>query len=56
MILKLPFPLFSFSEIITAEEFGKFLHTKNKIYTDFDEIRSEIEAETDRMGGTNKVC
>ncbi|CAN7939605.1 unnamed protein product [Ixodes hexagonus] len=39
------------------EEWAKFLHTKNKIYTDFDAIRAEIEAETDRMGGTNKgIC
>lgn len=26
-----------------------------KIYTDFDEIRQEIEAETERISGTNKV-
>lgn len=39
---------------IEAEEWGKFLHTKNKIYTDFEEIRKEIENETDRMAGTNK--
>ncbi|XP_040063497.1 dynamin-1-like protein [Ixodes scapularis] len=39
------------------EEWAKFLHTKNKIYTDFDAIRAEIEAETERMGGTNKgIC
>ncbi|XP_035676390.1 dynamin-1-like protein isoform X9 [Branchiostoma floridae] len=37
-----------------VEEWGKFLHTKNKIYTDFDEIRQEIENETDRVTGTNK--
>ncbi|XP_077986935.1 dynamin-1-like protein isoform X2 [Glandiceps talaboti] len=37
-----------------AEAWGKFLHTKNKIYTDFDEIREEIERETDRLSGTNK--
>ncbi|XP_078676663.1 dynamin-1-like protein isoform X6 [Branchiostoma floridae x Branchiostoma belcheri] len=37
-----------------VEEWGKFLHTKNKIYTDFDEIRQEIENETDRITGTNK--
>lgn len=36
------------------EEWGKFLHTKNKIYTDFDEIRHEIEVETERISGTNK--
>ena len=40
---------------IQAEEWGKFLHTKNKIYTDFDEIRDEIQNETDRMAGINKV-
>lgn len=44
-------------DAIKAEEWAKFLHTKNKIYTDFDEVRKEIENETDRMGGTNKgVC
>ncbi|XP_013875282.1 dynamin-1-like protein [Austrofundulus limnaeus] len=37
-----------------AEEWGKFLHTKNKIYTDFDEIRQEIENETERVSGNNK--
>uniref|UniRef100_A0A8C6KN73 Dynamin-1-like protein n=1 Tax=Nothobranchius furzeri TaxID=105023 RepID=A0A8C6KN73_NOTFU len=37
-----------------AEEWGKFLHTKNKIYTDFDEIRQEIEQETERVSGNNK--
>uniref|UniRef100_A0A4W6FA57 Dynamin-1-like protein n=1 Tax=Lates calcarifer TaxID=8187 RepID=A0A4W6FA57_LATCA len=35
-------------------EWGKFLHTKNKIYTDFEEIRHEIEAETERISGNNK--
>ncbi|XP_042352597.1 dynamin-1-like protein isoform X4 [Plectropomus leopardus] len=39
---------------IDGEEWGKFLHTKNKIYTDFEEIRKEIEAETDRISGDNK--
>lgn len=39
------------------EEWAKFLHTKNKVYTDFDAIREEIDAETERMGGTNKgIC
>uniref|UniRef100_A0A4W6FRM4 Dynamin-1-like protein n=1 Tax=Lates calcarifer TaxID=8187 RepID=A0A4W6FRM4_LATCA len=37
-----------------GEEWGKFLHTKNKIYTDFDEIRQEIENETERVSGNNK--
>ncbi|XP_017330473.1 dynamin-1-like protein isoform X5 [Ictalurus punctatus] len=39
---------------VESEEWGKFLHTKHKIYTDFDEIRQEIEAETERISGTNK--
>ncbi|XP_041111396.1 dynamin-1-like protein isoform X4 [Polyodon spathula] len=39
---------------VESEEWGKFLHTKNKIYTDFDEIRQEIENETERISGNNK--
>ncbi|XP_058882802.1 dynamin-1-like protein isoform X4 [Acipenser ruthenus] len=39
---------------VETEEWGKFLHTKNKIYTDFDEIRQEIETETERITGNNK--
>lgn len=35
-------------------EFGEFLHCKGKKFTDFDEIRGEIEAETDRVTGSNK--
>ncbi|XP_076310808.1 dynamin related protein 1 isoform X2 [Tachypleus tridentatus] len=42
---------------LDLEEWGKFLHTKNKIYSDFNEVRNEIEAETDRMSGSNKgIC
>ncbi|XP_038054333.1 dynamin-1-like protein isoform X2 [Patiria miniata] len=42
---------------IQADEWGRFLHTKSKIYTDFDEIRDEIQNETDRMAGSNKgIC
>ncbi|XP_051865854.1 dynamin-1-like protein [Pristis pectinata] len=37
-----------------VEEWGMFLHCKNKIFVDFDEIRQEIENETERMTGTNK--
>ncbi|XP_051978806.1 dynamin-1-like protein isoform X1 [Xyrauchen texanus] len=39
---------------LDGEEWGKFLHTKSKIYTDFDEIRQEIESETERISGNNK--
>uniref|UniRef100_A0AAG5CU56 Dynamin n=1 Tax=Anopheles atroparvus TaxID=41427 RepID=A0AAG5CU56_ANOAO len=35
-------------------EFGEFLHQKGKKFTNFDEIRQEIEAETDRVTGSNK--
>lgn len=38
----------------TLDEWGKFLHTKNKLYTDFEDIRQEIEKETERMTGNNK--
>uniref|UniRef100_A0A8C8A401 Dynamin-1-like protein n=1 Tax=Oryzias sinensis TaxID=183150 RepID=A0A8C8A401_9TELE len=37
-----------------SPEWGKFLHTKSKIFTDFDEIRLEIEQETERISGNNK--
>lgn len=35
-------------------EYGEFLHCKGKKFTDFEEIRREIEAETDRLTGSNK--
>jgi len=42
---------------VALKEWGKFLHTKNKLFTDFDDIRKEIEDDTDRMAGTNKgIC
>uniref|UniRef100_H2YZS3 dynamin GTPase n=1 Tax=Ciona savignyi TaxID=51511 RepID=H2YZS3_CIOSA len=37
-----------------AGEWGEFLHCKGKKFTDFAEIRQEIEEETDRMTGSNK--
>lgn len=49
---------FSFSKgTIDLDEWAQFLHTKNKIYTDADDIRREIDRETDRMAGENKgIC
>ncbi|KAL1397493.1 hypothetical protein pipiens_009719 [Culex pipiens pipiens] len=45
------------SGTVGVEEWGRFLHIKNKTFTDFDEIRNEIENETDRMAGSNKgIC
>ncbi|XP_018599669.1 dynamin-1-like protein isoform X2 [Scleropages formosus] len=39
---------------VKAEEWGTFLHCKNQIFTDFGEIRREIEEETERGSGDNK--
>ncbi|KAM0016313.1 putative dynamin GTPase [Helianthus debilis subsp. tardiflorus] len=38
----------------TDEEYGEFLHVPGKRFYDFDEIRREIQAETDREAGGNK--
>ncbi|XP_077440178.1 dynamin 3a isoform X2 [Vanacampus margaritifer] len=35
-------------------EYGEFLHCRGKRFSDFDEIRQEIEAETGRLTGNNK--
>ncbi|XP_067332317.1 dynamin-3 isoform X3 [Channa argus] len=35
-------------------EYAEFLHCKGKKFVDFDEVRTEIEAETDRITGSNK--
>lgn len=40
--------------ISTLPEYAEFLHCKGKKFTDFDEVRGEIEAETDRITGANK--
>ncbi|XP_051776497.1 dynamin-3 isoform X3 [Erpetoichthys calabaricus] len=42
-------------QLINAKtEHAEFLHCKGKKFVDFDEVRQEIEAETDRITGTNK--
>ncbi|XP_061238620.1 dynamin-3 isoform X10 [Bos javanicus] len=42
-------------QLITSKaEYAEFLHCKGKKFTDFDEVRHEIEAETDRVTGMNK--
>uniref|UniRef100_A0A673NN23 Dynamin-2 n=1 Tax=Sinocyclocheilus rhinocerous TaxID=307959 RepID=A0A673NN23_9TELE len=35
-------------------EYAEFLHCKGRKFVDFDEVRQEIEAETDRITGSNK--
>ncbi|EAW90919.1 dynamin 3, isoform CRA_e [Homo sapiens] len=42
-------------QLVTSKaEYAEFLHCKGKKFTDFDEVRLEIEAETDRVTGMNK--
>ena len=40
--------------ICLVSEWAEFLHQKGKKYTDFNEVRKEIEMETDRLTGHNK--
>lgn len=42
------------NHILSLTEYAEFLHCKGKKFTDFDEVRQEIEAETDRVTGQNK--
>ncbi|XP_067115147.1 dynamin-2-like isoform X1 [Osmerus mordax] len=35
-------------------EYAEFLHCKSRKFVDFEEVRQEIEAETDRLTGSNK--
>ncbi|XP_003386672.1 PREDICTED: dynamin-1-like isoform X2 [Amphimedon queenslandica] len=42
-------------QLINAKaEYAEFLHQKGKKFTDFNEVRKEIEAETDRITGKKK--
>jgi len=42
---------------INLEEWAEFLHCKDKVFKDWDEVRKEIERETERVAGTNKgIC
>ena len=36
------------------QEYGEFLHAKGRRFDSFDDIRLEIEAETDRATGSNR--
>uniref|UniRef100_A0A9J7WYS4 dynamin GTPase n=1 Tax=Cyprinus carpio carpio TaxID=630221 RepID=A0A9J7WYS4_CYPCA len=40
--------------ISSTSEHAEFLHCKGKKFTDFNDVRQEIKAETDRVTGTNK--
>ncbi|KAG7173888.1 Dynamin-1-like 2 [Homarus americanus] len=42
---------------LELEEWAQFLHMKEKTFTDFDEVRDEIERETAKVAGHNKgIC
>ncbi|CAH1989808.1 unnamed protein product [Acanthoscelides obtectus] len=42
---------------LDLEEWGVFLHAKDRVFRNFDDIRAEIQRETDRLAGTNKgIC
>ncbi|XP_060516979.1 dynamin-1-like protein isoform X3 [Cylas formicarius] len=42
---------------IELEDWGVFLHAKDKIFREFQDIRQEIEEETNRIAGSNKgIC
>lgn len=42
---------------VNLEEWGEFLHCKNKVFKDFNEIRDEIQNETNKVAGSNKgIC
>lgn len=40
--------------IHSQQEYGEFNHCRGQLFTDFDQIRKEIEDETDRCTGKNK--
>lgn len=46
--------IFAYPIFALLAEFGEFLHIRGKKFTDFLEIRKEIEDETDRTTGSNK--
>lgn len=47
----------SISGTLDLDEWAQFLHMKDKVFTDFSEVRKEIEKETSRVAGDNKgIC
>ncbi len=47
--------LFNVGAVITDDEWSMFHHIPDRRFTDFDEVRQQIEAETDRVCGNGKV-
>lgn len=52
LILFLLVPIETVFKFMT--EYGEFLHKRGEKYVDFQQIRQEIEIETDRVTGSNK--
>lgn len=52
-LINTPIPPTSTSEAPPYTEWGQFLHVERR-FTEFNEIRKEIEAETFRVAGQNK--
>jgi len=42
------------SYLLLCVEYAEFLHSKGRIFTDFELVRKEIEDDTDRVTGPNK--
>lgn len=46
-----------FQGTVEVEDWGVFLHAKDKVFRNFEDIRKEIENETNRIAGSNKgIC
>lgn len=52
----IPAATVSFPDALSSlpAEYAEFLHCKGRKFVDFEEVRLEIEAETDRITGSNK--
>lgn len=46
--------IYVYTDYFLISEYAEFLHCKGKKFVDFDEVRREIEGETDRVTGGNK--
>ena len=41
---------------VLVNDYAEFIEKPGKIFTDFEEVRREIQAQTDSLAGSNKVC
>jgi GTPase SAR1 family protein len=54
IVTRRPLVLQLINQPANAPEYGVFLHLADKKFHDFNQIRNEIQAETDKTTGTNK--